>query len=413
MLSTIEKRQERANLWEQAKALHARAEGEKRALLAEEDKHFDDLMKRVDELGAQVQREERMSRVSAELAAPIVPITATHEVTHGRGGGAPTSPEQLERLKQVRSFILGPTGQMEFRALQADSLTAGGATFQREQFVATLIKFVDDMVHMRRFATVVPVTSSDSLGIPTLDTDVSDADWTSELDTGTEDSSMAFGKRSMTVHPLAKRIKISNKLLTVSALNPEALVASRLAYKFAITEEKAFLTGTGVQQPLGVFIADTKGIGTTRDIVSTAAADIKADDLISTKYNCKQQYMAKGAWMMHRDTVAKVRKLKDGNGQYLWAPGAFSEPSLAAGQADTILGNPLMMSEYAPNTYATGKYVIVFGDFSFYWIAELISMQLQKLVELYAATNQVGYIARTEIDAAPVLAEAFSRLKLL
>jgi HK97 family phage major capsid protein len=60
----------------------------------------------------------------------------------------------------------------------------------------------------------------------------------------------------------------------------------------------------------------------------------------------------------------------------------------------------------------TGNYVGILGDFSYYWIADALDMQVQRLVELYAATNQVGFIARREVDGMPVLEEAFVRVKL-
>jgi HK97 family phage major capsid protein len=82
------------------------------------------------------------------------------------------------------------------------------------------------------------------------------------------------------------------------------------------------------------------------------------------------------------------------------------------GEPDTILGRPLMISEYAPNTFTTGLYVGMFGDFSNYWIADLLDMQIQVLTELYAETNQDGFIGRYEGDGMPVLEEAFARVKL-
>ena len=70
------------------------------------------------------------------------------------------------------------------------------------------------------------------------------------------------------------------------------------------------------------------------------------------------------------------------------------------------------MSEYAPNTFTTGLYVGLLGDFSHYWIADALEMTVQRLVELYAGTNQTGFIGRLETDGAPVLEEAFARVKL-
>jgi HK97 family phage major capsid protein len=70
------------------------------------------------------------------------------------------------------------------------------------------------------------------------------------------------------------------------------------------------------------------------------------------------------------------------------------------------------MSEFAPNTFTTGLYVGIVGDFSFYWIVDALSFVLQRLVELYAESNQAGFIGRYEGDAQPVLEEAFARVKL-
>jgi HK97 family phage major capsid protein len=70
------------------------------------------------------------------------------------------------------------------------------------------------------------------------------------------------------------------------------------------------------------------------------------------------------------------------------------------------------LSEYVPNTFTTGKYVGIIGDFSFHWIADSMEFSIQVLMELYAESNQIGYIGRMECDAQPVLPEAFVRVKL-
>ena len=72
----------------------------------------------------------------------------------------------------------------------------------------------------------------------------------------------------------------------------------------------------------------------------------------------------------------------------------------------------MVTSEWAPSTFTTGQYVGLLGDFKHYWIADALSMQIQRLNELYAETNQDGFIARYEGDGAPALAEAFARVAL-
>ena len=294
----------------------------------------------------------------------------------------------------------------EQRALQADLGASGGFLVLPLQLADSLIKAVDDQVFIRQWATVIAVPNAETLGVPTLEADPADADWTSELGTGGEDSTMSFGRRDLHPHPVAKRIKISRTLLR-RAPGAETLTMQRLAYKFAIAQEKAFLTGSGASQPLGVFVASTQGISTGRDMATdNTSTAFTANGLYNTQYTLKAAYWPNAKWVFHRDAVKMLAKLVNGEGQYLW------EPSLQAGQPDMLLGHPVNVSEYAPNTFTANLYVGILGDFRQYWIADSLSMEMQRLVELYAATNQEALIGRMESDGMPVLEEAFVRVKL-
>ena len=65
-----------------------------------------------------------------------------------------------------------------------------------------------------------------------------------------------------------------------------------------------------------------------------------------------------------------------------------------------------------PNTFTAGLYVGIFGNFEWYWIAEVFGLEIQVLMELYALNSQIGYIGRRELDGMPVLEEAFTRVTL-
>ena len=214
-------------------------------------------------------------------------------------------------------------------------------------------------------------------------------------------------KRTWKPNPIAKRVLISNKLLRTSPIDVEAYMRDRLAYKFGITQEKAFLTGDGVAKPLGVFTASADGISTARDVsTGNSTTAIGADGLIEAKYKIKGAYWSKLNWVFHRDALKQISKLKDGEGTYIW------RLALTASEPDTLLGSPVRMSEYAPNTFTTGLYVGIVGDFSKYYIADALDMQLQRLTELYAESNKIGLIGRMETDGLPVLEEAFARVTL-
>lgn len=386
----------------------SKAETEKRNLSAEEASKYDEVYAEQERLDKTIKAEERQVELEREAAQRSSQQPTNQPADPEKRTVGPRGSDQYRAA--FRNYLLNGSAMSpeEKRALQVDTGSKGGYMVADEQFVADLIKALDNEVFIRRLATKIPVTMAQSLGIPSLDTDPDDADWTSELGTGNEDSAMAMGKRKMVPHPLAKRIKVSNDLLEMSAIGAGPLVIERLTYKFGIAEEKGFLTGNGVDKPLGVFTASDDGIPTSRDVsTGNATTSLAGDGLIEAKYTLKGQYQAKAAWLFHRDAVKQISKLKDNDGQYLWLPG------LRDGQPDTILARPFYMSEYAPSTFTTGQYVGLYGDFSKYWIADAMDLAIRRLDELYAETNQVGFIGRKKTDGAPVLAEAFVRLKLL
>ncbi len=344
---------------------------------------------------------DQQTELDRQLAAATDKTTKT-----GSGSNEPTVMDGFKGALMYGKNYNGP-GKELYNALQQDSDTQGGFVATPQQFVNQLIQFVDDALWIRQRATVITLTQGDSIGIPALTVDPSDADWTAEIVPVSEDSQMSFGKRQMKVHPLAKRLRISNKLLRNSAIPIEKLIAERLAFKFAVPQEKAFMLGSGNGQPLGLFTPSDQGISVNRDVsTGNTTSNISFDGLIEAKYGLKSQYQAKAEWLMHRLAVKQVSKLKDSDGQYLW------QPSTQQGQPSLILGNPLNMSEYVPNSFTAGAYVGMIGDFSQYWILDTLNFQMQMLHELYAESNQVGFIGRSEVDGMPVLEEAFNRIQL-
>ncbi|QEX18505.1 phage capsid protein [Hypericibacter terrae] len=405
-------REKRGKIVKEMREILEAPEKEKRDATTEETQKHSTLFADQDKLRVQIEAEERQVELDREMASKAGETEAekrAREAAAGGQGGGDTI--EARQMKAYRKFLVGGLRSLndeEQRSLNAGSNPDGGYTIAPPAWMATLIKNVDNAVIMRQRGTVLPaLTKSESLGVPTLDADPDDADWTVELSTGNEDTAMKFGKRELAPNPMAKRIKISKKLLRISSLPIEQIVSDRLAYKFAVTQEKAYLTGDGVKKPLGVFTASNDGIPTGRDVsTGNDATQIKFDGLIEAKFAVKGQYWNKASWLFHRDGVKQITKLKDGEGQYIW------RQSVREGEPDMLLGRPLDMSEYAPNTFTSGLYVGMFGDFSWYWIVDALDMQVQRLVELYAESNQDGIIGRYEGDGMPVLAEAFARVKL-
>lgn len=445
MKSLKELLDERAKLIADARKILDAADADNRPLSAEERQSYDrdeaDIEKLSDEIDGRkkdAERRERHERLAkllqepgARQTAPSAPGLkpgepaggdgATLKLSFGRAGEL--NPDEIEAedprrvqllrdrcrpeyLKTFRSYLKGKPGDYEGLGLQVANDPKGGYLAPMA-FVSTLIKFLDDQVTMRRLGTVLPPTTAKSVGFLSFDTDYADADWTAEVPASdiSEDDAARFGGREMTPHLLTKLVKSSRKMIRSSTIPIETFVAQRFAYKFGITENKAFLSGSGAQRPLGVFTAHADGITTARDTTCAGTTVFTADELLDCQETLKDAYQQRSTWLVSRGFRQRARKLKDGAGNYL-----LHENN--AGGLTTLLGRPLVIDENAPNTFTTGQYVAVLGDFSFYWIQDGIDFEMQRLEELFALKNQVGWVGRKETDAMPVLAEAFARLKL-
>lgn len=402
----IEMRQERAGLWEQAKVVNEKTLEEKRDFTAEEQVQYDKMMVDMDGLMAKIERSEKLLAEGNKLDQ----LEGAHR-PEPQAGQASINPRASAEYRAAyeRFLIQGPNAlsTAEIKNMQADNDEGGGYLVMPQQMVSDFIKDVDDAVIIRQFARKFTLRQAKSLGVPTLEQDFVDAEWTTELKTGSNDD-LKVGKRELRPHPLAKRALLSNTLLRLTGGGAESLVRERLAYAFAITLEKAYMAGDGNAKPLGLFTASTNGISTARDVATdNTATTVTGDGLINALYSLKEAYQRNARWIFNRTVIAQIRKLKDAvNGQYIWQPG------ITGGAPDRILEKPYNLSEFAPNTMTTGQYVGIVGDFSYFWVVDALDMSIQRLVELYAETNQTGFIGRYEGDAMPIQEKAFARIKL-
>ena len=200
---------------------------------------------------------------------------------------------------------------------------------------------------------------------------------------------------------LTDLIRVSTELLQDSAFNVEDYIIREFSYAFGVAEEQAFCVGTGTNQPTGIFTENGGEVGFT----TSSATVITIDDVISLIYSLKAPYRKNAVFLMNDATVGLIRKLKDGNGAYLW------QPSVQAGQPDKILGFDVYTTPFAP-AIAGGALPIAFGDFQNYWIGDRGGKTVQRLNELYATNGQVGYVATERVDGKVILPEAIKLLKM-
>jgi HK97 family phage major capsid protein len=139
-------------------------------------------------------------------------------------------------------------------------------------------------------------------------------------------------------------------------------------------------------------------------VTAASATAITIDEVLDLYHSLKSAYRKNATFLVNDATIKAIRKLKDGQGQYLW------QPSVQSGTPDTILNRPVVTSQYMP-TAAAGEKTILFGDFKYYWIADRQGRTFKRLNELYAANGQVGFLASQRLDAKLILPEAIKVLQ--
>ncbi|WP_339636612.1 phage major capsid protein [uncultured Sulfitobacter sp.] len=221
------------------------------------------------------------------------------------------------------------------------------------------------------------------------------AGWATESGAQAETDTPQIDRITVPLHELSALPKASQRLLDDSAFDIEGWLAGRIADKFARAEAAAFVSGDGIDKPTG-FLShpavdnDVWTWGNLGYVPSGTNANPEADAIIELVYALGAAYRKNAVFVMNSKTTAKVRKLKDTDGRFLWSDG------LAAGEPARLMGYPVLVAEDMPDP-ATDAMAIAFGDFSAgYTVAERPDLRIlrdpfsAKPHVLFYATKRVG-----------------------
>jgi HK97 family phage major capsid protein len=313
----------------------------------------------------------------------------------GQRLGAPVITQgQDEGRKAFLSFLQG--GDFDKKALTVANDAPAYVLAPEEtsgEFIRNLVEFSP----IRSIADV-RTTGSHTILLPKR-TGITNAVWVGETTTRTG-SEPTFDQSEITVKELATFVDLSLRMLEDSG-NVEAEVRLALAEDFGAKEALSFVNGTTAVEPSGFMTA--AGIVETNNGHATVLA---ADALINLLYAMPATYRNRGAWVMNGTTLAAVRKLKDGNNNYLW------QPSYQAGQPETILGRPVVEALDMPNI-ASGATPIIFGDFKAgYRIYDRVSLDLLPDLLTQRTSGLARFHARRRVGAGVVRSAVFRKLKM-
>ena len=388
----------RNKAWNAAKAF-VETRRDKDGILSEEDaKTYTEMEQKVKNYSAEIDRMQAMEAMERDLALPTsAPITAKPM------NGASDEEETGVKSKAYRKSFWNAMRQKVVRPEVMNALQVGtdseGGYLVPDEFEHTLVEALQEENIFRKLAHIIQTASGDRK-IPVV-ASKGTASWVDEEGSITE-SDDSFGQVSIGAYKLGTLIKVSNELLNDSVFPLEGYISKEFARRIGVKEEDSFFNGDGDGKPVGIFHS-TGGAQVGVTAASTSA--ITADEIIDLFYSLGAPYRKKAVWVLNDATVKSIRKLKDGNGNYLW------QPALTADTPDTLLGRPVYTSTSVP-TIASGAKVIAFGDFSFYWIADRQGRIFKKLSELYATTDQTGFVATQRVDGKLILPEAIKVLQM-
>ncbi|WP_170760408.1 phage major capsid protein [Ruegeria lacuscaerulensis] len=329
-------------------------------------KAFDKVIARLDKLEAKGNR--------PQITGPANPVMGGEEVKAFAAYLSTGEKKSLTTASDTSDHILAPEDV-------------------QSEFIRNLVEFSP----VRSIADV-RTTARGSVILPKR-TGITNAVWVDETTTRTG-SQPAFDQSKIAINEIATYVDISLQLAEDSD-NVLSEVNLALAEDFAQKENLAYVNGSTALEPAG-FMADAT-IGNT---TATAQTAIDPDELIALMYALPATYRNNGSWVMNAQTLAVIRTLKDGHGNYLW------QPSYQAGQPETILGRPVIEAVDMPDIGADAE-PIIFGDFKRgYRIYDRLALAVLSDPYTQRINGLVRYHARRRTGAGVVLPAAFRKLKM-
>ena len=398
MAETQKLREQRANTWEQMKALLSAAETAGRDFTAEEKQTYDRMEAELDSLGDRIERiekaagrDEAFNRVDRRGVVPADDLGGVVEDAEYdrifdsflRNGVNDMDPEDRAFMRAKFSTIENAAG--------VGSGAAGGYTVPpgfRDKFVETL-KYYGPML---RVAEVIQTDSGANFQWPTND-DTANVGALLAENTQVTEQDVTLGTASLDSYMYtSKLVRVSLQLLQDNAIDMNTWLPRKLGERVGRILNQHFTTGTGTGQPDGIVTSATVGVTGTGSLATTGG--ISYDNIVDLIEALDPAYGGQDGlqFMFHQSVRKALRKLKDSQGRPLW------EPSLQAGVADQFAGYSYVINNDMA-TLATNSKSLLFGAIDQAYVIRLVTgLQTMRLTERYADFLQVGFLAFQRAD---------------
>ena len=388
MKKLIEKKN---SLIDEMEGILEKAKAETRAFTDEEDTRVEEIKKEIRGLEKVIADEEEKRQFDYS------------KVTQTSGESGTKSEEEtraLEIEKEERAFIEAViSGELR-------NLTAGqNGSIIPVTIASDIIDTVKEMCPLLEHADIYHVAGELRLpkfkptsGAPAGATTPIAAAYVNEFAELTEHTAQ-FETVNLSNQIVGVLVKMSKSLLNRAGFDVRGFIVNKVAKSIVEFLEKEMLVGAQLGKIQGA-------IGTTTEVVAANTNRFDTTDLVDLQMAIPSAYQKNCMWIMHKDVLKALRKLKTGDGQFILNPDA------TAPFGWTILGKPVYLSDSMPNRIETDQNVMLYMDPSGYAVKMTKSVEIQMLMEKYATQYAVGVCAYVELDAKIADETKVARLKM-
>jgi len=347
---------------------------------AELNQRHDSIMSDFDKIEGQIEREARVSAAEAraeEARAKLRPIPGDGAARAADQGRAPEYRDAFYAMLRAGGNVSDLSGEeraalkagvqqdAEFRAQTVGTNSAGGFTVPVTlaniiiKSMAAWGPMYDDDI-----CTAINTSTGEQINIPTVDDTTTAVAKTTEGTALTDDGGVdvTFGQKNLNAFMFdTEFVRWSPALSQDSIFNMEQLLGELLGERLGRRANLELTTGDGTGDPNGIVTASSLGK------TAAAIAAITADELIDLQHSVNPAYRQspKARFMFNDATLAAIRKLKGGDGQYIWQMG-----DIRTSVPGTLLGSPYSVNQ-AMASLGTGNKPVIFGDFAKYYVRKV------------------------------------------
>jgi HK97 family phage major capsid protein len=331
-----------------------------KALIAQLNAAFDEFKKTQEEKVAAKaddvvvnEKLDKLNTAMTEIEAALAAKIEAAKIGGAPGDMEPTNPEYVAAFKAHMR-------RGEVQAAMSVGTDADGGFLAPVEWDRTVTDKLKQLSPIRANAQVITVSGS---GFSRIYNDgVIGSGWVGETAARPETTTPGLTTLDFLTGEIYANPAITQKALDDVAIDLEQWLSDEVDGEFAIQENIAFLSGNGTNKPFGILTYVTGAANAAKHpfgaiLLTTAASatEITADEALDLAYSLPSERSGRAKFYMNRTTLGEIRKLKDGNGAYIW------QPTYQAGEPSSLLGYPVVEVPGMPNT-ATGLISILFGD---------------------------------------------------